>query len=335
MGLSNSVAPRRVRGLLFEGTDYRWLCPDLRLDRRQMIHFQANGTNSQGASLIVSGFKRLLSRAARAFVISAALNSVFCTLSSMALAPEREARYSNVPDLCQTDPRAGLPGGGRQYCGPVAASDYLVWLSKNGFERLAPSYDGSLVSQANIARRLGGAGLMRVGAEGTGPSAFLRGLSTYIAKSGYSPKYLAYQGWRYHPAAYDTGVSIPNLEWIRRGLKKNSAVWLNIGWYQYDRSSSVYRRFAGHWVAVVGDERHASAGSGKNSGVLLIHDPAGRSGKAMKTEVANFLPLKKGLLVSQRGRKLDARGFLHAVSGLRLHSRADTAIIDGAVILQM
>ncbi len=47
-------------------------------------------------------------------------------------------KVETTPDLRQSLPDAKLPFGGVPYCGPVAVSNSMVWLSRNGFERLAP-----------------------------------------------------------------------------------------------------------------------------------------------------------------------------------------------------
>src|SRR5262245_52175601 len=48
------------------------------------------------------------------------------------------AKISAMPDFCQVDEDGHFDNGGKVFCGPVAVSNSLVWLSQNGFPKLLP-----------------------------------------------------------------------------------------------------------------------------------------------------------------------------------------------------
>src|SRR6266496_1521053 len=56
-----------------------------------------------------------------------------------------------TPNLMQSLPEAKLPWNGAPHCGPVAVSNSMIWLGKNGYERLSlpgaekPEVQGQLV----------------------------------------------------------------------------------------------------------------------------------------------------------------------------------------------
>ncbi|WP_407571470.1 hypothetical protein [Deinococcus altitudinis] len=82
----------------------------------------------------------------------------------------------------------------------------------------------------------------------------------------------------------------PDLDDIRDGIDEDArAVWLNIGWYQYDEKHDTYQRISGHWVTVVGyvgDD-------------LLIHDPVTPIGRMERVTATR---LASGSMVVQGGK---------------------------------
>ena len=147
-------------------------------------------------------------------------------------------KVDSTPDMTQTDPDARLPEGGRVHCGPVAVSNSLMWLAQNGFESLASPFAGGAKAQYEMARLLGEKKYMNTNLKtGTGAGGVLEGAGRYIADRGYECGYLKFQGWRKHPSRFGSGVVVPELHWIKNGLLGNSAVWLNVGWYKYNRSA--------------------------------------------------------------------------------------------------
>lgn len=84
----------------------------------------------------------------------------------------------------------------------------------------------------------------------------------------------------------------------------------------------------GHWVTLVGYDLASNE--------LIVHDPAPRAGRAKSSERVTFRSLTAGRLAGNKsGLPTDARGYLQLVSGMHLSARADTAIIDGVVLLEL
>ena len=241
-----------------------------------------------------------------------------------------------LPDLLQTDARLGLPDGGRMFCAPVAAADALLFLARNGFGRLAPEAPEPALAAADVVRRLGSSHYMNTSlAEGTGTAGFLRGLSRYLADRGYAVQRLEYAGWRAHPKEYTSGRSRPDLAALAGTLRRPAAAaWWNVGWYrrEVDAESGLprFRRTGGHWVLVAGRE------SEEDGGTWLVRDPSPRSGRRPRVERVRIEVLETGELVgAYTGLPQVARGVPQVLSGLVLPKSADTALVDGVVVLQL
>lgn len=239
-----------------------------------------------------------------------------------------------MPDMTQTDPNARLPDGGRNYCAPAAVSNSLIRLAGvDGYVHLLPEASDARECQFEICRILGAHDYMD-SLDGTGVVGLTRGIRRYVSERGYRIAGLSYQGWRSHPPDVSTGVSIPEPDWLRDGLDGPSAVWLNIGWYDFDSRSNEYRRLGGHWVTLVGyglDERQRPAPD-----VLILHDPAPRAGKRPSRQHVRPSVLRSGRLVgSTNGLPRSAEGYLRFDRGMKIKSSADVAILDGAVRLRL
>lgn len=248
---------------------------------------------------------------------------------------EYNARVNETPDLLQTDKEADLPGRGTQYCLPVSVSNSFAWLAKNGFENLLEKGIGRKKAQIKAAYMLGSSDYMNTSLRnGTGTKGCLIGVDKYIKQKGYEHKRLEYQGWRYHPKKYMTGIKTPQLKWIKEGIIGKSAVWLNIGWYKYNKSSDEYNRIGGHWVTLVGygvDENGK-----KNENILIIHDPSPRAGRSFANEYVKIKKITSGTLTGRKwGLPQDASGYYIFEDGMHVKSIADLGIMDGAVVLKM
>jgi hypothetical protein len=245
-------------------------------------------------------------------------------------------KLDSIPDLMQTDPEAELPGGGTQYCAPVSVSNSLMWLASHGFDNLAPDSTDRKEAQATVARSLGSERYMDTNLEsGTGPFGVLRGVSRHIKDKGYPYQSLEYQGWREHPARFSTGVDVPQLEWLKRGLVGNSVVWLNLGWYEYDSSADQYERIGGHWVTLVGYGVDKNGNEDPN--VLIIHDPGSKSGRDLVHEYVRVGWIDSGRLTGEnhQGLPRSAVGYYTLVGDLHVKQEADFGILDGAAVLSM
>jgi hypothetical protein len=242
-------------------------------------------------------------------------------------------KLRDTPDLMQSLTAAALPDAGIAHCGPVSVSNSLVWLARHGYPRLAPAADLTPATQGALARLLGEPRYMRTTyKDGTSVDGVLNGLTAYLAEHSYEFAYLGYQGWDTSQSPYDTGVKIPDLQWIKAGLAGNAAVWLKIGWYR--QAAGEWRKFAGHWVTLVGygvDERGQAAPE-----VLIVHDPAPRSGERLSNDYVKLTPLAAGTLRSLSGRRtLSSSGFFQLGGGLKIKDGADLGVLDGAVVLRM
>lgn len=244
-------------------------------------------------------------------------------------------KLEQIPDITQTDPNGGLPGGGIFYCAPVAVSNSMMWFADIGFEKLMPDIADRKKAQFEIARRLGSSRFMDTSLKtGSDADGVIKGVSRYLIDRGYKNFFLEYQGWCRHPRFFSTRTQIPQIDWIKKGLLGDSAVWLNAGWYKYLPDRNQYYRFGEHWLTLVGygvDRR------GKvDENILIVHDPAPRAGTESKHTYIKLQPITSGQLVGKvEGLPRSAVGYYLLAGDMRLHNRADFAILDGAVVLTM
>jgi len=152
---------------------------------------------------------------------------------------------------------------------------------------------------------------------------------------------LAYQGW-YHPA--DEDQRLPDLDGMRRSLVGDSAVWLLVGFYERDSdvAGDVYRLISHHYVTLVSygadEQGHA------DPDVLIVHDPAPRSGVGVSHDYVRVERLDGGQLTIDPGSPyaeayaqlpLDAAGYYRLDRGLSYNEQANVAILDGVIVLRM
>jgi hypothetical protein len=241
-------------------------------------------------------------------------------------------RSAETPDLMQSNPEAGLPDRGAPYCGPVAASNSFIWLSRNGYPGIAPANVDTPGEQGRLVMRLARE-MNTTKRGGTTPDGFLKGIERYVQNTGYKIDSMKYQGWEVHPKRFSGMATDPDPALVRQTLtRKKTAAWLKIGWYKYFRAEDKYVRFAGHWVTVVGCRETTGGGID-----FIVHDPAARSGAAPANEIVSLKPITHGkLLTGFDGNKArDAKGFFQLGGDLKIKQRADTAILDGIVVLQL
>jgi len=262
--------------------------------------------------------------------ISVAVAIIVCGI----IAQAQTDRQQLTPNFMQTNDDAHLRGGGEQYCAPVAASNALVWLSENGFPRLLKNSADKSADQIKIIKTLGSNGFMNTSlSDGTGVGEFLIGVDKYIQQCGYKKSTLAYQGWRKHPKNFSTQMECPSLEWISRGLDGTTGVWINIGWYK-TRKNNVFDRVGGHWVTVVGYGKNELGEYDSKS--LVINDSSPRSGLDRAPVYVKVEQILDGKLTGKdNGLPKNAKGLYKMSGGLAVPTRADAAILDGVVVLQM
>ncbi len=232
-------------------------------------------------------------------------------IPSHSLADGNTAYINEIPDFTQSRITGWQHGHGSEYCAPVAVSNSLTWMT---------NFRGE---QADLAKQLASSRYMNTDVwKGTRTTDFFTGVHTIAMDlfGGYSS--LEYQGWKKHPVQYSTGTGVPDIRWITDGIGKDSAVWLNVGWYQYDWQNDIYHRVGGHWVTLVGYD----------TSILVIHDPAPRAGQSFANEYVYTSRIGSGTLAGKiSGLPVPARGYLLLGEGMHVKKVADVAIVDGAV----
>jgi hypothetical protein len=232
-------------------------------------------------------------------------------LPSLLLAAGSTAYIYEIPDFTQSRITGSQHGHGSEYCAPVAVSNSLMWMT---------NFSGE---QADLVKLLASGRYMNTDIwKGTTTSNLLRGVDAIARDLFGGYRSLEYQGWKNHPVQFSTGTKVPDIYWITDGIGKDSTVWLNVGWYQYDWQNDIYHRVGGHWVTLVGYD----------TGLLIIHDPAPRAGRSFANEYVYTSMLGSGILAGRlSGLPRQARGYLLLGKGMHLKDIADLAIVDGAV----
>ncbi|MFP5212435.1 MAG: hypothetical protein ACLGPL_03570 [Acidobacteriota bacterium] len=250
--------------------------------------------------------------------------------------PAFTVKMNAIPDQAQTDPSANFPHGGVHLCGPCAVSNSMVWLSDHGYRKLVPEGNGGKTSQIDLVRLLGSDRYVGTTMEkGSSPEQIMLGVSRFLKDRGYDYERMQYQGWRQHSAQFSTGVTTPDLNWIKAGMLGNSAVWLNLGWYLYDEAKREYRRTGGHWVTMVGYgvDEHGTA----NDSVLIVHDPFPRNGMAPSNDYLHLERINDDAMIQSREAPpggISAKGQYRLTRGIAMKTGA-RALLDGAIILHM
>ena len=222
----------------------------------------------------------------------------------------------DIPDFTQTEVKGAAYGNGQQFCAPAAVSNSLAWLLHGQAD------------QERLVTLLASEGYMNTSLKnGTGTSGVLRGVDRYASEAFGGYRTLSYQGWRKHPGSFSAGTRVPTLLFLRRGVGARSAAWLNVGWYEVNRTKGEYERVGGHWVTLVGYDF--------DNQLLMLNDPAPRAGHA-STERVSFQTLTGGRLVGKKaGLPTSAKGYLQLGRGMHLHPKADAAIVDGVVLFEL
>lgn len=156
-------------------------------------------------------------------------------------------------------------GGGKNYCGPTAASNALMWLADHGYPKLKPVAESGSRAQTEMIKQL--AGFMGTYREGTSVASFASGVKTYLQTAGYSC-----QSWVFSGNSYaNQDQTPPDISLIKAMARGNTAMWLSVGWYSFDESCKKYTRRRGHWVTLAGFGKNGLGEDDPTS--LLIADP--------------------------------------------------------------
>ncbi|WP_043807977.1 hypothetical protein [Desulfatibacillum aliphaticivorans] len=271
------------------------------------------------------------------------------------------SKVERMPDLGQHNGMGLLPYDGRGYCAAAAVSNGIMWFFLNGYPAIAEDHGQEDITHARLAALLGSGRYMKVDPrKGASPTYVMIGLKKYLEDRGFGWATIQYQGWRKHPKAFHTGVIQPDLDWIKKGLTGPGAVWLNVGWYNFDRTSSSYIRVGGHWVTLAGygEDREGTP----DPEVLIILDPALRRAvrgpvpiyvkakqiEALPTGIKPAISIGRSLgyidkmtgandetIEGEDASSMTAVGFYKLIGELKTANRADFALIDGAVVLRL
>lgn len=255
---------------------------------------------------------------------------LFLANASMAQSqpPSFSKKINDTPDFLQTDKSAGFTKGGTRYCGPVAASNSLLWLAKNGYPKLKPPAKTEKESQISLIRKLASANLMDTEDEaknGTSVGRFLVGLDGYIKQNGYACERLEMQGisptlskdWEHARKAQE-----PNPDWVKEAISHPKGVaWLHVGWYTHDPAKNEYSRSDGHFVTLVG----------YRGDTFIVHNPAPWAGTNVTHDELKSQKLTAGSLISN-GKARSADGF-YRLTGESLRTKAPVCILENAIVL--
>jgi hypothetical protein len=241
-------------------------------------------------------------------------------------------RAAGTPHFWQLDPRGGFKNGGKDYCGPVAISDSLVYLAHHGFPELLPDGEGDQ-AQIDLINSLASPHYLGTDPDkGTGSGSVLRGIEKYVVAHGYQCTTMEYKGM------YELGrrerefivADRPDLDWMKKGmLDPHGAVWLAVGWYT-QTGEGHWKRTGGHWVPMVGFDAADPC-------ALLIHNPGTRgNGDRPDDPAQDVVHLKEvsaGTLDMDDGPEHDAAG-RYILSGPGLPIGPDkVAFLDSAIVV--
>jgi hypothetical protein len=223
-----------------------------------------------------------------------------------------ETFINEIPDFTQSE-LGGLKGD--QYCAPVAISNSIVWLSNRK------------INQIELIEKLGSADYMNTSLNaGTDVESVIYGVKKIAGEIFQTDVKVRYMGWRRYNDGTVNRTFVPDINLLNNFIDRNSAAWINVGWYKYDKHNNQYLRVGGHWVTLVGSK----------PGILIIHDPAPRAGKNFSNEYVNISIIETGFLTGKtKGLPVSAKGFYKLGSGMHMKLGADSAIIDGVVYLAL
>jgi hypothetical protein len=244
-------------------------------------------------------------------------------------------RSAQTPDFCQVDPAAGLPRDGGSFCGPVSASNAMMYLAHTGYPKLKPDAPDEKAAQIALIHTIASPHFMNTDEyAGTGPTGVMTGIKKYVEAAGYSIDRIEYQGAD-HIKAFKRAGPIPTADFLREGLSvPHSVVLLNIAWKKLDPDKQTYSRIGGHWITLVGFEKIAD---GKDDpSVFLIHDPSPMSGMTFTTEHVTLEPIHGTFLTTGSGgteTHASADGYFELKGEIKLKANSTTAVVNRAVLV--
>jgi hypothetical protein len=241
-------------------------------------------------------------------------------------------KAAETPHFWQLDPRGGFANGGRDFCGPVAISDSLVYLARHGFPELLPAGEGDKAQIALINLLASPHYLGTDPDRGTGCGSVLKGIEKYVVSHGYQCTTMEYKGLKVLGRREEEFniADRPDLDWMKRGiLDPHGAVWLDVGWYTRTAEGQ-WKRTGGHWVPMVGYDP-------KDEYALLIHNPGTRGNgdgpDDPAKDVVHLQAVAAGTLNTGYGPAEDAAG-RYQIAGPGLPMGSDkVAFLEAAIVV--
>ncbi|MDB5100666.1 MAG: hypothetical protein JWM80_5087 [Cyanobacteria bacterium RYN_339] len=270
------------------------------------------------------------------FTLAVALVLALAT-APVTSAPDLLDKTDDTPDLVQTLPEVGLPGGGLAHCGPTAVSNSLVWLARHGHPDLAPQGVERPAVQGALVGLLASQRYMNTSLKaGTSPSKLMVGLEAYLQDHGVSGAVIGYQGARDIPPRFASGANSPDPRWLLRQFPGDAGAWMLIGWYRYDPETKIYKAFAGHWFSVVG---YALDEAGRPDPFTpLVHDsaPPPRSQLYPTHDRMVLHPVPAGRRRIEEGPTASPTTPIYQIGGdAKLKPGADVGLLDGIVVTRL
>ena len=154
-----------------------------------------------------------------------------------------------ISDYYQEDTSfGGFPDGGKMYCGPVAVSNSLLYM--NG-KILFKDFLDTKKSQYTLIKLLASPKYICTGASGSSPFDMCRGVQKFLNDDGFNNFQINFYGWRFVPSRFRKNFTPGNTNFIDSLQQTSSAIWINIGWYNYTKNKDSYYRTGGHWVTFI------------------------------------------------------------------------------------
>lgn len=184
-----------------------------------------------------------------------------------------------VPDLSMTDTTLELPDGGGYFCGPVSVANSLIYLQKNGYEKLLPEFqDDTVKIYSNLINQLSKDEYMKTATNKLTPAGYMvRGIKKYVSDCGYEIEKIKYREFG-KKSDYD-------IDWLKNRISNGHETMLFL-WITKEIEPNTMKIVAGHWVSLAGYGMDMDGNTSPD--YLIIHDP----GSGIDYSNSDFVKLK-------------------------------------------